>query len=430
MLGGAMQIPCGNCGAPVEVRGGERMAACRYCGRANEVPAAGEPVRSGAPVPRVRPQHVALIVAGLGGVVGMAIAGIALTAPSAPTEAPLAAPGPASTQPVVPPEPVEAPRPRESRQMGACLVDRNGDAALDLAGLYTWTDDPERWVVSVIDGSTGDALFRGEELPEDTKVMCGRGGPFVFATPDFKLRFYAATAEEPVTLQLGETVRRYAPGDGCFAIQLENDEVVHYSYAGEALGACEGAPDMLPNSNHFGHASTSAPWVRSQDGVSYVVEAAERGTPMITVTAKRGDVSREVAAVERATAYFVSLLPREPGVTPFDARDGAAAALREALDGLEELWSVRLAIAGEHDAFTAVLTPSTLVVHGRDPAGGDEPYRLVGVGLANGSIRYTRELDRDVLALQYNGAHGLADARGDNYAFVPDTGEPLWSFGM
>jgi hypothetical protein len=68
------------------------------------------------------------------------------------------------------------------------------------------------------------------------------------------------------------------------------------------------------------------------------------------------------------------------------------------------------------------------VLYGEVPGSADTSYQMVGIGLERGTIRYTKPLDRDMFSLQFNRRYVLADGRGDNFAFDPDTGERAWSF--
>jgi DNA-directed RNA polymerase subunit RPC12/RpoP len=423
---------CPECAAKLTPTPGATQVRCEYCGAASRIGRAPQAPSDGhlpAAVPAAGSARLMVALTAAGVVIAGVVVALTVSAPS-PTST--ATSGVAAAAAGEPAEPAPIRAVLTGAHRGGCLVDANGDEALDVAGVFAWSDDRERYLVSIIDGATGERLWAGPEVPRQSSLLCARDDRhFAVATPDFKVQLHGVGRAEPVILQLTDELHNYRVGEGCFALALKNEEVRQLGFAGDEVETCAGSR-AYRSYDGWGSKSMSAAtafgdeynrtfnhraqlWLGVQDGVTYVALTSYPGTPFITVTAKRGDVRAELEAFESQEGRW----------------DKAASGreLYEAVEALDAIWSVEPSLTGDsfHE-FVAVLTPRTLVLYGEAPGSAEKSYQMVGLGLERGTVRYTKTLSTDMFSLQYNGRYVLADGRGDNFAFDPDTGERAWTF--
>lgn len=233
-----MLLKCERCGAPLEVPAGGSVR-CGYCGTTASAPlpppapthgygyghghgAHGNP----PPHPQVplapakRSQLGTVIVltttlAVLGGVVASVVPKLLTSASSPAIQKAFSNVGGGSL-PTLP----SLSRTSWSASDPGCLLDANGDGVSDIVGL---TGESERNQPTVVDGASGQVLFRSPPLGKVEQLGCLGAHGFFAVEGNFQVDFFTARSPWGKTAVMArDKVSAYGVGPGC--VQLRTDD--------------------------------------------------------------------------------------------------------------------------------------------------------------------------------------------------------------
>jgi hypothetical protein len=269
-----------------------------------------------------------------------------------------------------------------------CLVDANGDGALDVAGLAA-APGSERWKLHVVDGLTGNVLWSENEYKPVNGIVCLSPGFFGMESDDFRLRLYAAKKlGSPLLIPLTDHIDQVGAGAGCALFKTQDGAQKAVSLTAAPVSQCS-APTL------------DNPW--GDWGIK------ERDT---------ADGLKRTSGEET-----FSLTHRNPG-TPFLTLTARAQK--------QQLWTQNLSAIKPSSGLAFAVTPGMLVVYGVDPK--DDNYGvLVGVDPATGAQRYAVRQDSSNSAafrsFHYNGKLLLVDWGFGLHAYDPADGRRAWHIG-
>ena len=164
-----MIVRCEACGSSLRIQRGAASVVCRYCGATTLIPTSAAPTRPtppaslppSLPTPRRAPRSRGLMVwVRINVALTVAIEGVWwLSSKGAMTLF-------------------------HEWYSAPCLVDANGDGALDPAG---WSGTPDaQHRLTAVDGRTGDVLWTGDGVyPAEAQVICAGRGALIVTRPDF-----------------------------------------------------------------------------------------------------------------------------------------------------------------------------------------------------------------------------------------------------
>lgn len=270
---------------------------------------------------------------------------------------------------------------------GACLVDANGDAALDLVG---WGGSPsDQRNLWLVDGATGKRIWsRSGDYASEATVLCSGRGGFAVARPNFTLELFSLTARDtPRIVRLSDKVEQYARGEGCLQIVTSDQRTVGLDAKTGSQTRCDPIeplrhPYTVAGTTDAGASTTTL------GGVRYSVAGRAVGTPVLTVSAER---------------------------------DGA------------QLWSVPLRYVAVSRRTMLVVTPETVATYGAEPGQTDVGV-LIGMSPRTGAVQYELSQGsswsaRHLAGFQYNGRYLIVTWGFGVHAYEPATGERVWHIG-
>lgn len=379
-------IDCKGCGAPLEFSAGAAVVICRYCKAQNQVARSQPSVHVHVHVqPHVQP-HVPPMAppvmhppptevassSSAGWVVGLSLL---VTLIGAGVAVGLAVRGQAGGD-------LFGPSYGHWNAMGACLVDANGDGIDDIAGL---SGPPgESYTPTIVDGTTGEVLWRGEDAGEGAKLECLDRQWLVVGKPDFSLRLHdARKPNAPLSLRGRDALQAAAMGKGCAALKTTDGSIMGVALPAGTPTECE--------------ATFRSPF----------------DTPgLIGLTGEKTELTvgdRHVTLTKRRTGTpMLTLRVDEQGKTLFERELPYAAAT----------FSSGLAVAGDR-----------IVVFGTRP-GNDDEGLLVGLDAKTGAELYAVTLEgqvtNNVEAIAFNGRHVVLQYWVYLRAYDPATGKQVW----
>jgi hypothetical protein len=271
----------------------------------------------------------------------------------------------------------------------ACLVDANGDGALDIAGMGA-APGSEIWQLRLVDGATGRLLWSGESFKPQANLVCFSPRFFAVDNTDFHLHLYpAACPDRSVVVTLRDRVDQVGLGDGCIALRLADDQEQAFSFTGAALDRCQAGPLLKDRGLRGSFYGDGLKTQIAEDGSTYAVAQRDRGTHFLLVRRSKGD---------------------------------------------QVLWSRELPYVGAADQnFGLVLTPDTEILWGANPA--EKEYALIiGLDPQTGNERFARRQSSHwssnaLYSMVYNGRYVIVGWGFGLHAYDPRTGERMWHLG-
>ena len=368
-------LRCSNCGAPLNPAPGQVSVLCAYCGVNNQVAATerelpAAPAYSPAPTAHVavatRKSRLRLVFA-----VGFALCIVVACV--------IAFGGGFGANPLTtallewytPP----------------CLVDANGDAALDLAGMSA-TPGSEQWKLRLVDGATGSVLWAENDYAPANGVICASPRYFGVDGGDFRLRLFSARAlASPMTIPLSDHVDKLGLGDNCLLLKTADDAQKAIDLAGTSVARC--APPALTDAwGDWGvNTDPDKGLERTSAAKTFKLTYRSPGTPFLILTARAQD---------------------------------------------RELWSKTLPAIRADSNLAFVVTPGLLIAYGADPQDNDYGV-LVGIDPETGTQRYALRQDShwsaNFRSLHWNGRFVIIDWGFGLHAYDPSDGHRAWHIG-
>jgi hypothetical protein len=265
---------------------------------------------------------------------------------------------------------------------GACLVDGNGDGVDDVAGL---TGPPgESFTPTIVNGSTGEVLWRGEDAGQGARLECLDRQWLVVGKADFELRLHEARKPDaPISLRGRDQLQAAAMGKGCAALKTTDGSVMGVSLPGGKPTECSAQlPGVFDTPGLIGlTGETTALMVGKR---RYTLAKRRSGTPVLTLRVE-----------ERGKTVLEKELPYSAAT-----------------------FSSGLAVAGER-----------IVIFGARPGTQDEGL-LVGVDAGTGAELYAVPLEgqvtNNISAIAYNGRYVVVQYWTYLRAYDPGTGKQVW----
>lgn len=383
-------IDCNGCGAPLDVASGASVVVCGYCKAQNQVATSRPsvhvhvhvqgptppppPVMTYGPTPV--PTHVPIPArrsgVGLSLVLALVGMGVAVGIPLAIQSGALGELGGL----------LGVDSFGYWSSIDTCLVDANGDGVDDVAGL----SGPAglSYTPTLVDGSTGKVLWKGQDAGEGAEVACLDRKWLVVGKADFELQLHdVKKPEAPVSLRGRDKLQEAAMGKGCAALKLSDGSVM-----GVALPA--GTPTECA-------AKFVGPW-ETPGLIGLTGESTE-----LTVGERRYTLAKRSSGTP-----VLTLKIEERGKTVLDKELGYSAAT----------FSSGMAVAGER-----------VVIFGARPGKQDEGM-LVGIDAKTGAELYAVPLQAQVThnigMIAYNGRYVVMQYWTHLRAYEPATGEQVW----
>jgi len=273
----------------------------------------------------------------------------------------------------------------------ACLVDANGDDALDIAGLSA-APGSALWTLRVVDGATGSVLWSENDYKPRGGVVCVSPRFFGIDGDDFQLRLFQARSlsspASPRLEPLSDHIDKLGQGNDCLLVNTRDGK---------------------------------------QKSVSLTNQPASQCTPL-AMTEPWGDWglenSRGIDGLERNSGTTTYLLEyRTPG-TPF--------LTMTAHSQHQQLWATDLRVVKPSGGLSFAVTPSMLVVYAIDPSDSDYGV-LIGLDPTTGVQRYAQRQDSHSSAsfrsFHWNGRFVLIDWGFGLHAYDPADGRRVWHIG-
>ncbi len=262
-----------------------------------------------------------------------------------------------------------------------CLVDANGDNALDFAALRAGSDG---WDLNLIDGATGKLLWSGQRYALDSKFICL--SPTHFGIDDINLLVHLFPAKNPNTsleFDLSDRLEEAEMGHGCLKFNQINDKETYFSLTGAPISSCE--TDELTENREI--LWSTSPGYIVTDKLSYRLTVRSPGTPFLIASAS--------------------------------------------LDGIT-LWSIELPVVRADRGYAMIYTPNMLVIWGA--LLNNTSYAVIlGLDPQTGVVRYMQTQDsresRELLNFTYNGRYVIAVWGPGLHAYDPMTGNRIWDVG-
>jgi hypothetical protein len=379
------QIPsCKNCGAPLSGAPGQLSVQCSYCGTNHHLAAPAALPAHAAPSP-APPSRKALAVVAISIALGLLIAFMVVRL-SVGTGSGVSAGAGVNT----------------SFRLGAntfgstflewytptCLVDANGDGALDVAGLAA-APGSQRWKLHLVDGLTGNVLWSEKEYKPVNGIVCLSPHFFGLEADDFRLQLFPAKKlDSPLTIPLSDHIDQLGAGDGCVLIKTRDGAQKSVSLTAGPVGQCN-APGLGDPWGNWGinEGSTDSGVERVSAGKTFLLSYRNPGTPFLTLTA------------------------RAQG---------------------QQLWTQSLSAIKPNSGLAFAVTPGMLVVYGVDPKDDDFGV-VIGVDPETGAQRYAVRQDSsnsaDFRSFHFSGKLVLIDWGFGLHAYDPADGRRVWHIG-
>ncbi len=266
--------------------------------------------------------------------------------------------------------------------MSACLVDANGDAALDVATLRSSGDT---YFPELFDGSTGVSRWRGEAVPSGTKFYCV-GHHLVLGLPDFTTHIHDARSPvTPLVVRGGDVTQAVRQGTGC--LDLEAADHSHLAVAVDGSNATQCQPDantVSADGEATGIMGLTSDEVALPDGDQVLeLRARQQGTEMLSLRvgahAQEHPTSLQKCTFSAAlavspTTIFVQGCPV--------GSEKASLVLALGREGLGELWRAPIASGTEWDVDMfrwngrALLVRASATVYALDAGTGATLWRI------------------------------------------------------
>jgi outer membrane protein assembly factor BamB len=163
-------------------------------------------------------------------------------------------------------------------ESGLCLVDANGDADEDVAGIARVRDTRR---ATVIDGRSGEVVW-SSALGGDDHVLCGDRDAVLIARADAELvALEARGGDERWRRSLDEPAIASAAHEGCVRMRLASGGDVALDLTTGKASSC--AADLAASPSH------GAPrrWTARDGDVELVLSTSEIGTSALTLEASR-----------------------------------------------------------------------------------------------------------------------------------------------
>lgn len=167
-----------------------------------------------------------------------------------------------------------------------CLIDANGDSALDVVGL---TALASRGSAVVLDGRDGRELWRGGSYLPGTTLFCVNKSQIVlndFGTFQVTIRD-ARDLNAARDIRLSDEPDRWGFGPDCMSIRTKDEARYDFTLSTAKPGACKAPVDVdyyLPESAMQFSKAGSKHLVRGDE--HYIVEVKKPGTPILSVHTK------------------------------------------------------------------------------------------------------------------------------------------------
>lgn len=294
-----------------------------------------------------------------------------------------------------------------------CLVDANGDPALDVAGFFGMPTG-NRLPVSFFDGATGEKLWSGGSYDfERVKLLCLGSSAVGVDVPDTHNYVDVFPGKSPgasARVSVSGRIDSYGSTDDC--VELSSGGVATLtSLDGKPVSSCktERRTPTLP----MGYTSTPTNniWWTTVGKLTYVIIPDVGLTPYIIAAA------------------FPGTLPLDPYGAPM-----SGLAFHAALANIQATWKVKLPYTVVFAAgVPAVMIDQTLVTWGNDPTRKDVAGVLIGINLKDGMLKYAMvqgsAWSNRLREIQYNGKYVVASWGTGVYGYDPDTGKLAWDIG-
>ncbi|MCX4241384.1 zinc finger domain-containing protein [Paraliomyxa miuraensis] len=367
-------IDCKACGAPLDVSSGAVVVTCTYCKAHNRVSAHGPEVPSGLALEG----SARTVASGARTVVIMSLVlslvGVAVTV--------FLAIGSATDVDGFFSDALGGLTANHWNATGVCLVDANGDGVDDVVGLVG--PPGESFTPAIVDGATGEALWRGEHAGEGARLSCPSREWFVVGKADFGVWLHDARSPgTPVSLRGRDVLRAAAMGKDCVAVQTNDGSVMGVALPSGSVTDCPArfpGPFDTPGLIGLTGESTSL----TVDGREYALSKRRQGTPMLTLRVREGGKQVLEQELPHAAATFAS----------------------------------GLAVAGDR-----------VVVFGARP-GKEKEGLLIGLDAKTGAERYAVPLQGMVTdnlsAMAFNGRYVVLQYWSHLRAYDPATGAMAW----
>jgi hypothetical protein len=269
-----------------------------------------------------------------------------------------------------------------------CLVDANGDGALDLAG-FSGTPGSEQWKLRLVDGKTGSVLWAENDYATTNSLVCASPRYFGIDGSDFRLRLFPAKAlTSPLTIPVSDHIRKLGLASDCLLFKTSDGAQKMVDLAGNSVARCD-PPTLLDAEGDWGVST----------------------------------VETEKSLQGRSGATTFKLTYRSPG-TPFLVLTARAQG--------RELWNKTLPVTKAGANLALVATPGLLITYGADPQ--DDHYGvLLAIDPESGVQRYALRQDShnsgNFRSLQWNGRFVLIDWGFGLHAYDPADGHRVWHIG-
>lgn len=267
-----------------------------------------------------------------------------------------------------------------------CLVDGNGDAALDVFGM---SGPSNALAPTLVDGSSGRVLWTTKPYPRNTRTFCLSRDWLGVAEPNFHIELFSAKHRaHPIELTGRDKLMAFALGKGCAKLETADGSQFAVKLPGGGSTHCRTGKLRRIGSETVGLIGLTGEQTEIDTSATrYALRKRSRGTPMLTVTATRGRVRLFSEELPYAATTFAS------------------------------------AIAASNDR---------LLIWGAKPGSRSKPF-LIGLHASTGNLLYAlpqaQDPSGDVSLFEFNGRYVIAAWWGALHAYDPATGHEVWRVG-
>ena len=287
---------------------------------------------------------------------------------------------------------------RVSLDSRVCLLADVDDDGVGEVGALVDVGESREKVPAILNGATGEPVWQGEPLGDDSDIhqLCV-GSRWLAAVDNQNFELLMVNAHDTqrhVRRALSDELDRYGVGEDCLALRTEDRAQLGLSLKDGSEQACNTATRRRPHiedSTTCGIISTLRRGASFDlDGVAFHLGARRPGTPFLQASARRGR---------------------------------------------QELWDVPLRlvpVSGEAiGCFVGVATPGVFVVLGA-PRGDDHAITALGLNAESGTERYAVDIGGSfgrVRELFFNGRYVVIGLLRRALALDPATGATAWQYG-
>lgn len=269
-----------------------------------------------------------------------------------------------------------------------CFIDANGDGVMDVAGL---SGPSEMNTPTVVDGKTGEILFKAEELSKAVQLGClGADAGFFVTEGNFKVNFY--TSRKPwgrTQVMARDKVDSYGTGQGC--VQLKTDD-----------GTTQGV--QLPSG-----VATTCPVLQMRRYYGF-------------------DEPGVVGLTDKSTDLVVG--PRKYSLTK--RASGTEILTVKVSEGSRVIWSKEQPYAACTFGAGIAAGAGKIMLWAAQPADRNKGF-IIGLDEATGNQLYelpiTDSVSHGPRSFKFNGKYVLAVSWGALRAYDPATGAEAWRVG-